>query len=240
MQAAGARSWKEAFALAAEQAQEARRVKKQDAFFERKDQEFHDETQAREQREELAARDALMQEATPQRIEAFRSQLDDYDTRTVKALTENGEALDKVNERLGRMLDQADVLPDGRRVFKTKDGQQVFDEHGAAVSSDTINPHALNDLKEPWEGYRSTLTEKRSLETSREGLIEFQGKLDDARAQIDKGGITNGALDELDDQLKADMPEIMQPQNDDAGAMRPAGPQSSGPERRAAAQPAPG
>ena len=218
---------------------EAKRLKKQEAFFEQQEQDVRQERLVQERREERAAWDEAMEEAAPQRIEAFRSQLDDYDARVVEALTKNGEALDKINERLDAILDRATVLPDGRRVFKTNDGQRMFDEHGAAVSTETIDPHMIDDRKERWEGIVPIYAEKRTLEESRESLIARQGELDDARARIDKGGITNGALDELGDRLKADMSGIMQPQNDDAGAMRPAGPQYSGPQGRAAAQPAP-
>src|SRR5688572_6312748 len=89
--------------------------------------------------------------ASDHRIEAFTVKLDALDAATVAALMQNEEALIAVRERIATMLLAAHVLPDGRRVFKTRDGTEVFDEFGTAVSAEEITPDQIADDKPRWE-----------------------------------------------------------------------------------------
>lgn len=57
---------------------------------------------------------------------------------------ENQVFLDAVRERLDVVLSRAHVLEDGRRVFKTEDGSQVFDEHGAEVDAEVHDPGVVD------------------------------------------------------------------------------------------------
>ena len=60
------------------------------------------------------------------RIEAFSIKLDTYETATVEALIANEKAMELVQARLDDLLDRAHVVEDGRRVFKTRDGEHRF------------------------------------------------------------------------------------------------------------------
>ena len=87
--------------------------------------------------------DAVM--ATQIQIVEFEAKLDIYDQATVEALIENQILLDAVRSRLNSMLDQAYVMKDGRRVFKSEDGSTVIDEFGKNVSAEEIDPERIPD-----------------------------------------------------------------------------------------------
>jgi len=164
----------------------------------------HDEEIHREA-ELLQAVQTLL--ATPERIEAFTVKLDRYDTATVEALLANEEELRLVTDRIDEALDQAVQLPDGRRVFKTLDGTRVFDEHGEELSPDEIDPAAIPNYKKAFEPYWSDVQQRRGLEAERTDLLRFQEKLDDARDRLDDKDLTADALDDLERDIDAAMPE---------------------------------
>lgn len=166
----------------------------------------------REHDEELHREAELLQVvqtllATPERIEAFTVKLDRYDVATVEALLANEHDLTVVGERLRKMLDNAEQLPDGRRVFKTEDGHRVFDEHGQELSPEEIDPDAIDDGRTRFEPYWASHLEQKSLVEEREALLEYQQKLDDAREIVGKEGVTARELDELEKALDDEAPD---------------------------------
>lgn len=200
--------WKEVFALVAEAKADEKRKKRAEEELEeldRQDREKHLATEKHEKDEqEQQALEQML--ATTQRLADFSSRLDDFDTASVKALMHNGEELDQVRTRLDAMLERADQLPDGRRVFKTEDGMRVFDEHGAELPADVIDPHSIDDHRPRWEPLKALRADEAKLQEERRAILDYQEKLDQTRARIDKGGITNKELDALDADLKSTMP----------------------------------
>jgi DNA repair exonuclease SbcCD ATPase subunit len=200
-------SWREEFERVA-------RVKRDD--LRRKDEALLSDVRDRMEREKLkreederdfdsviAAVELVM--ATSQEIADFRVNLDEYDAATVEALMANSEALAAVRARIDEMLMQACVLPDGRRVFKTLDGTQVFDEYGQVVSIEVIDPDAIDDELPRWEVFDGANDEHARITAEREELIDYQARLDDARERLDDDEITRNELDEI----KADLDEAM-------------------------------
>jgi len=143
--------------------------------------------------------------ADPERLTAFEADLDIYDTAVVEALMENTEALETVQAQIDIMLHQAHVIDDGRRVFKTEDGTQVYDEHGASI----IDPMAISANKPTWEEFSSQINEMKHLEQERTAILDYQEKLDTAREQLANGDITNGELDRLETSLTEAMPDAV-------------------------------
>jgi plasmid stabilization system protein ParE len=144
--------------------------------------------------------------ADSKRIAEFTAQLDRYDAMTVEALQENERAAAEVRERIRAALDGAVQLPDGRHVFKTEDGTAVFDEHGEAVSPDEIRPEDIAESKWKFEAYWADRTSEETLAKQRQGLLALQERLDTAREKVGKGGLTNGDLDALENDIDAAMP----------------------------------
>nr|WP_306267001.1 hypothetical protein [Pararhizobium sp. IMCC3301] len=144
--------------------------------------------------------------ATQIQIDEFKVKLDTYDEATVIALMENQAALDLVNARLQALLDRAYVMEDGRRVFKTEDGAQVFDEHGLEISPDQLDFDLIEPSRPSWESYQPDFELRNNLDAERQGILDFQEKLDAARDKIADGEISANDLDDLDAELVDAMP----------------------------------
>lgn len=197
-------TWQEIFERAAEAKETKRREQDMKVFYETIDREKHHKEKVKE-KEEKETKELEEVAATAAQLAAFTQRLDDYDTTTVHALMQNGEALDRVSADLRRMLDDAYVLSDGRRVFKAEDGRRVFDEHGAELTG-SVDPALINNARPRWETFATGMKERADLQTERQGLIDFQAKLDDARTRVGKGEISKRQLDDLDADLKASAP----------------------------------
>lgn len=203
------RPWREVFALAAEAKAEEKRNKHHELMLkelDRQDREKRLAVDKQEKKKEEKERTFEQMLATAERLADFSIRLDDLDTALVSALMHNGEGLDHAHAQIEAMLDRADKLPDGRRIFKTEDGTRVFDEHGAELPSDVIDLHAVDDHCPHWEPFRALKENEAKLQVERRELLDYQNKLDQARARLDKGGVTNKELDALDADLKSTMP----------------------------------
>ncbi|MCA1241476.1 hypothetical protein LC092_03390 [Stappia stellulata] len=153
--------------------------------------------------------DAAVLVVTAAEIADFRVELETYDAATVAALQENGLALEQVRDRLDAMLARAHVLPDGRRVFKTEDGLQVFDEHGNAIEAQTIAPQEIDDARPRWEAYKATFDEEQHLTQERMDLLDYQARLDGARDRLDAGDLSREEFDALREDLKEHAPDAV-------------------------------
>lgn len=144
--------------------------------------------------------------ATEIQIQEFNIKLDHYDEAIVKALMDNQVALENVRANIELMLENAYVLEDGRRVFKTEDGTQVFDEHGIEVMQNELNFGLIPPDNKTWQEFTKNLSLEAELQVERGQLIEFQEQLDSAREISARDGVTEKELDDLDADLFEDMP----------------------------------
>ncbi len=150
--------------------------------------------------------------ATEFAIAEFETKLDSYDEATVAALMENQELLEAVNVRILEMLNNAYVMDDGRRVFKTEDGTQVFDEFGKEVAANELDFEEIGPERPTWEAFSAEVSLRNNLETERAQILEFQEKVDAARDQISEGEITADELNELDAELANALPPSVKAQ----------------------------
>jgi hypothetical protein len=164
--------------------------------------------------------DVALTLASVAELNDFRSQLDSYQAMTARALMENEASLAEVRENLEDMLQQAYVLPDGRRAFKTRDGLRVFDEHGQEVSADIVSPGIIRDTLPSWEEWSGEMRTHERLLERRTELLRFQSKLDAAAEALDEGGLTKQQLDELREGVEADIPDFLRKE---AGLEGPSG-----------------
>lgn len=153
--------------------------------------------------------DAALTVATTAEIEAFELELHTYDVATIEALQTNTAQIEQVEEQLAHLLEQAHQLPDGRRVFKTQDGLRVFDEYGVELDATEYDPAQISDELERWESYEQKRELLHNLEAEREGLLEYQEKLDLARDDLDAGDISVDDFNALKDDLKSSMPDAV-------------------------------
>ena len=203
------RSWKEEFALAAAinradilYEEKMRRI----AVREQERRDEHREVEEKKEREETQEwEDAAL--ANAENVAEARIKFEGYDANTVEALMDNREAAEAFQRKIEAARAEAYVLPDGRKVFKTLDGQKVFDERGAEVSREVVDPAAIDNRKTRWEPFKSAQDELHRLDVERQTLIDYQAKLDAARARLDKGDISEKDLKKLETDLAASAPE---------------------------------
>lgn len=132
-----------------------------------------------------------------QRIEVER-RLEEMRTANTQALLQNAIDIEAAQERIRNILARAAVLPDGRRVFLTVDGRQVFDEHGQEVSPEEIEASSIPDDAPRWEELQHQRKGVEDLHRERDKLIEQQKKLDEAEQRHESGELTGGELDALE------------------------------------------
>jgi hypothetical protein len=142
-------------------------------------------------------------------IASLQADIDGYQAQTIEVLHANELDLLEARRKVEEMLEKAYVLPDGRRVFKTEDGLQVFDENGNQIPADQLDPDELNDLLPKWESYSEKLEELERLEAEREALVAYQAKLDEAEKRLEAGDLTQGEFDQIKDGLLMEMPQAV-------------------------------
>lgn len=187
---------------------EADRRRRQDVLRNRQQQEKREENEDRAEEAVTAFAQAVVVStpAPPERIAEFEVTLTAYDIAVVKALMANDERMAALQSDISAMLSQAFTLDDGRRVFKTEDGTQVFDEHGEEVPADIFDPDAIPDDTPTWEVFSELKEIEEALTAERESILEYQAKLDDARSEIADGEIPVEELDALEADLADSMP----------------------------------
>ena len=151
-----------------------------------------------------AASDALL--ASDQQVQAMQQRLATYETATVAALMDNQEELDAVQAKIDAMLATAHVMPDGRRVFRTEDGMQVFDEDGQEVSAEELDPMLITPTSTTWEAYQVQIQLRDTLNQERQEILDYQEKLDAARERLDEGLMSLNDLEALEADLDEAMP----------------------------------
>jgi len=159
----------------------------------------------RKERERIEQFEAAL--TTPVQVATFKARLDTYDTATVEALMNNERQFAEIRERFQSMLLEAHVLPDGRRVFRTRDGKQVFDEHGWEVSPDTLKADAIDPRRPTWEDLQGARDQEKRIIEERDRLDQYQQKLDEARNKVNEGNLTKEELDQLGKELEKSMPK---------------------------------
>ncbi|QGN00177.1 hypothetical protein [Methylocystis parvus] len=123
---------------------------------------------------------------------------------------ENEQRLANARKNREEIEAHAYRLPDGRMAFKTEDGLRVFDQNGTQLAPDTINPDGIPDNLPRWKGYQDVAAREHKLHHDRDELLRLQKRVDEAREELDKGGISSKRLDDLSADLQRDMPEAVQ------------------------------
>ena len=144
--------------------------------------------------------------ATEIEVQQFQAKLDVYDEATVKALMENTQALEAVNERIQEKLGHAHTLEDGRKVFKSEDGTWAIDEDGKELGATTNDMDTIPKTKVTAEEYKADIEERNQLNTERQNILDYQEKLDDARERSTSDDFSKEELDALDMELETEMP----------------------------------
>lgn len=179
----------------------------------RLESERDDRKKDREKKEQENGRDvmtaALLGEVDRLDAAELETQIALHDQAIIQALTENEERLAAADRRVAKLLGEAHVLPDGRRVFKTEDGLRVFDEFGQEVDADDVDPQSIDDLRPSWETVSGELDDRNALAEERRNLLDYQHKLDEAQDKLARGEMSQTDLDDLDRLMTDDVPDAV-------------------------------
>lgn len=193
------RSWKAEFARSAAYRRE------QERFFKEADRRLKEDRREERIDGDLADLSSVAVMASDQDLAELRIALDRYDAATVEALMMNEQQLEEVRARIQGMLDEAYVLPDGRRVFKSADGR-VFDEHGIELGADELDPSLIEDWRPGYEEYRDAIELRSALNQERADLLDYQDRIDGAREKLEGDDVTEQDIKDIRDDLDTSMP----------------------------------
>ncbi len=166
------------------------------------------------------------------RLKVYDARLEAYETAVMRALIENGEQLELIEKQMAandaeieKLLSQAYIHEDGRRLFKSENGSFVIDEHKNHVGKDEVDydlvvgptaetysiKHAeKQNLAERYkiqtEEGRELLRVQGQLDDAKEKSRQFGGNLDAARSRIEEGDMTVDEIEGFDADLGSGFP----------------------------------
>ena len=169
--------------------------------------------------------------ATEIQINQFKVKLERYDAAVTEALLENDERIQfirdrilRTEQRIQKMLDQAYVLEDGRRIFKGEDGSYVIDEHGNdvlpdEVEFDLVTGPTAEDYTSATDQLAKDRQELDRLLEERKQLHKAQDLIREKQDALEIGETTEQDLEEFDNEIfealppsaRAKLPENMNP-----------------------------
>jgi hypothetical protein len=161
-------------------------------------------------RQRQAERDIgfLLQLASQQAIQQFQERLDELDRASKIALTRAEARILIAENGVALLRGRATRAPDGRLVYKTRDGASVFYEDETPVEDlDAINwrPGAPD-----WEDYKELRDTLDNSKRERDRIGEYRDRLDNVRGKVSSdSALSEDELSELQE-LAEDKPESIQ------------------------------
>lgn len=149
--------------------------------------------------------------ASPENVQAFHNKLNDFEQQAVERILTLQTRLDELMVKRQDMLNEAHVLPDGRRVFKSEDGKSVTDEFGEDVGSDIIRADEIDDSRPRSNGFFENKYAIDETKNSLDEAITFQEKIEDLRERSNTGELSKEELKALEQEFEDITPESFKP-----------------------------
>jgi hypothetical protein len=157
------------------------------------------------------------------KLDNYDAKLDVYDEAVTRALIEQLERMDVLKAAHSEILDNAYVLENGRRVFKSEDGTFVVDEFGANVEEDIVDPETIPAGYSSADVLLKSLSNLDEVQSEIDALHQAQSEIDVARERSSNArdllkqgkvlaeteGVTVGALNENESELDAAVPKSL-------------------------------
>ncbi|MEL6477325.1 MAG: hypothetical protein AAFR17_08345 [Pseudomonadota bacterium] len=137
----------------------------------------------------------------------YSRRLDRLRAQNTEALMRNGEALDLARRDLSDLLDRAYVHDDGRKLFRSADGTQVFDEAGNDATAD-VDPDLIAPHHPTFDEFQGKKLSVQKLEEEQEQLFEAQRRLDKAEEDLSDGTLDADELDALEAEFGAGLDDL--------------------------------
>lgn len=134
-------------------------------------------------------------------VALFKSNLDDLHQTAIERIIRLQHELDDRAVERQALLETAYVLPDGRYVLRSEDGNAVFFEDGTAVDPQIISPEQIGDENLTMNHLQAFDTDTESIKSKLDEAITFNDKIEDLQSRSDKTEMTNGELKSFQSEL---------------------------------------
>ncbi len=121
---------------------------------------------------------------------------------TIEEIQKLQDLLDIAKAEHQVLLNNAHVLHDGRRVFKTKDGKHVYTEDGTELGKDVIDPDAISNDKTFYEAQQKSLKKIESLKNRLDAKHQKLERLDKDAETLNSDDLTPDKLDAIEGRLE--------------------------------------
>ena len=145
-------------------------------------------------------------------LQSFQNMLDDYETKATQRILELQNQLDQQLSKQREMLENAYVLPDGRRVFKYKDENKVIDEFGKNVSSDVIDANKIPDHHPHGEAYKANIDNIAQTRKDTKETIKFRDRVNEMQEELEQGKVSKDRLEDLKSEFDDIIPDSLRPE----------------------------
>jgi hypothetical protein len=151
-----------------------------------------------------------------EQFDLLQTEIDEYQLATVEALIVQEKLIEAARESLNQILDQAYVMEDGRKVFKDRAGEKVYDVDGNEVEPEMISADSIPDHHPRFEDYWEKRRSLERLEQEQGELLDYQDQLDQTERRLRQGAITGAEFDDLREELQRSAPDTVRGQLDGA------------------------
>ncbi|MEP2987308.1 MAG: hypothetical protein ABJP08_29070 [Roseibium sp.] len=154
--------------------------------------------------------------ASMENIAAFQKRLDALQQENVERILYLQQQRDILMTQQQQQLDNAFVLDNGERVFRSEDATFVVNESGEMISHEIIDPASIGEQHTFAEDYQRTLHSIDVVNADLGDAITFQQRLEALEERSEQSGLTQTDLDALEAELDDIIPDLFKPTNETA------------------------
>lgn len=139
--------------------------------------------------------------------EEVGEKLDRAEQASLLALRDALRREEQARRELEELRERAARLADGRRVYRTGDGTAAYDEDGNRLSDDEFAGVAWNDSQPSWEEECKVTRNWNDAAAEVEEVKAYRSHVGEMRHRHAKGDLSQDELEQMGEELEADMPE---------------------------------
>ena len=141
--------------------------------------------------------------------ERVTGRLEETEIAVIRALATVRDRITETRLALDDMLNRAAELPDGTKVFRTRDGTRAYTEDGELLTPEEMAGVHWRDDAPSWEEFTEVRDVHEAAVEAEQDILDYQQQiLDPARERIDSGEIIpEDELRHIEEDMEARMPE---------------------------------
>ena len=141
--------------------------------------------------------------------ERVTGRLEETEVAVIRALATVRDRIAETRLALDDMLNRAAELPDGTKVFRTRDGTRAYTEDGELLTPEQMAGIQWRDDAPSWEDFTETRDAHEAAVEAEQNILDYQEQvLDPARERIDSGDVpSREELEEIEERMETEMPD---------------------------------